>query len=103
MQLFTSESQEVQRFATGATRNLIYENMDNKTALMEAGGISALVSALREPDEELRKNITGKRTITGCGKGQVLKCLTTDRGQHEDRVRGIEISANRAGRAGILA
>ncbi|XP_067104898.1 plakophilin-3 [Osmerus mordax] len=59
VQLFTSESQEVQRFATGATRNLIYENMDNKTALMEAGGISALVSALREPDEELRKNITG--------------------------------------------
>lgn len=59
VQLFSSESQEVQRYATGATRNLIYENMENKAALMEAGGLSGLVSALKEPDEELRKNITG--------------------------------------------
>jgi len=59
VQLFSSENQEVQRYATGATRNLIYENMDNKTALIEAGGISKLVGALREPDDELRKNITG--------------------------------------------
>ncbi len=33
--------------------------MDNKTALIEAGGISKLIGALREPDDELRKNITG--------------------------------------------
>lgn len=59
VQLFSSENQEVQRYATGATRNLIYENMDNKTALIEAGGISKLIGALREPDDELRKNITG--------------------------------------------
>lgn len=57
--LFNSESQEVQRFATGATRNLIYENMDNKVALIEEGGIPQLVEALKEPDDELRKNITG--------------------------------------------
>ncbi|GAA6100608.1 plakophilin-3 isoform X2 [Tachysurus ichikawai] len=59
VQLYCSENQEVQRYATGATRNLIYENMDNKAALIEAGGISKLVSALREPDDELRKNVTG--------------------------------------------
>ncbi|XP_029111892.1 plakophilin-3-like [Scleropages formosus] len=57
--LFNSESQEVQRYATGAMRNIIYENMENKTALIDAGGIPQLVSALKEPDDELRKNITG--------------------------------------------
>nr|XP_029497483.1 plakophilin-3-like isoform X1 [Oncorhynchus nerka] len=59
VQLFSSDSQEVQRYATGATRNLIYENMDNKAALIEAGGVAKLISVLKEPDEELRKNITG--------------------------------------------
>ncbi|XP_063045592.1 plakophilin-3 [Engraulis encrasicolus] len=57
--LFCSESQEVQRYSTGATRNLIYENMDNKTALIQSDGIAKLMEALREPDDELRKNITG--------------------------------------------
>lgn len=64
MQLYSSENQEVQRYASGATRNLIYENMENKTALIEAGGISKLVSALKEPDDELRKNITGIKCCT---------------------------------------
>ncbi|KAF4095303.1 plakophilin-3a [Onychostoma macrolepis] len=59
VQLFTSQSQEVQRYATGATRNLIYESMDNKVALIESGGIPKLVEALNEQDDELRKNITG--------------------------------------------
>ncbi|XP_043083951.1 plakophilin-3a isoform X2 [Puntigrus tetrazona] len=59
VQLFTSESQEVQRYATGATRNLIYENMENKVALIESGGIPKLIEALKEEDDELRKNITG--------------------------------------------
>ncbi|KAI5088701.1 plakophilin-3-like [Silurus meridionalis] len=59
VQLYSSENQEVQRYATGATRNLIYESMENKTALIEAGGISKLVSALKEPDDELCKNVTG--------------------------------------------
>ncbi|KAM3870561.1 plakophilin-3a [Diretmus argenteus] len=59
VQLFNCGNQEVQRFATGATRNLIYENMDNKVALIEEGGIAQLIEALKEPDDELRKNITG--------------------------------------------
>uniref|UniRef100_A0A4W4E4N7 Plakophilin 3b n=1 Tax=Electrophorus electricus TaxID=8005 RepID=A0A4W4E4N7_ELEEL len=59
VQLFSSENQEVQRYATGATRNLIYESMENKSALIESGGIVKLVAVLKEPDDELRKNITG--------------------------------------------
>ncbi|KAI5100524.1 plakophilin-3 [Silurus meridionalis] len=59
VQLFNSESQRVQQYATGAARNLIYENMENKVALIEAGGIPKLMLALKEPDDELQKNITG--------------------------------------------
>lgn len=63
VQLFSSDNQAVQRYATGATRNLIYENTDNKAALVDAGGVMRLVSILGEPDEELRKTITGSH---GC-------------------------------------
>ncbi|XP_030646331.1 plakophilin-3a [Chanos chanos] len=59
VQLFNSENQEVQRYATGAARNVIYENMENKVALIEAGGIPQLMEALKEQDDELRKNVTG--------------------------------------------
>ncbi|XP_059205164.1 plakophilin-3-like [Centropristis striata] len=59
VQLFSSENQEVQRYATGATRNLIYENAENKVALIDAGGVTSLVNILSKPDEELRKTITG--------------------------------------------
>ncbi|XP_040893959.1 plakophilin-3a isoform X2 [Toxotes jaculatrix] len=59
VRLFNSENLEVQRYATGAARNLIYENMDNKVALIEEDGISQLVEALKETDDEVRKNITG--------------------------------------------
>lgn len=63
VQLFASDNQEVQRYATGATRNLIYENSDNKVALIDAGGLARLVSILSEQDEELRKIITGSNTL----------------------------------------
>lgn len=63
VQLFTSNNAEVQRYATGAARNLIYENMENKVALIEAGGIPQLIEALKEPDDEIRKNITGKHQL----------------------------------------
>ncbi|XP_068164396.1 plakophilin-3-like [Antennarius striatus] len=59
VQLFSSENRAVQRYATGATRNLIYENADNKVALVDAGGVMHLVSILSEHDEELQKTITG--------------------------------------------
>ncbi|KAJ8002523.1 hypothetical protein DPEC_G00159790 [Dallia pectoralis] len=57
--LFNSENIEVARYATGATRNIIYENLDNKAVLIEAGGIPQLIEALKHNDDELRKNITG--------------------------------------------
>lgn len=59
VQLFSSDNRAVLRYATGATRNLIYENTDNKAALVDAGGVVRLVSILREPDEELQKTVTG--------------------------------------------
>lgn len=60
VELFSSDNRSVQRYATGATRNLIYENAENKVTLVDAGGVVRLVSILSEPDEELRKTITGK-------------------------------------------
>ncbi|XP_041074391.1 plakophilin-3-like isoform X2 [Polyodon spathula] len=59
VKLFNCPNQEVQRYATGAMRNLIYDNMQNKTVLIEESGIPQLIEALREPDDELRKNVTG--------------------------------------------
>ncbi|XP_034442909.1 plakophilin-3a isoform X1 [Hippoglossus hippoglossus] len=59
VRLFNSDNQEVQRYATGAARNLIYESMENKVALIDEGGIPQLVEALKENDDELHKNITG--------------------------------------------
>ncbi|XP_004565749.2 plakophilin-3 isoform X4 [Maylandia zebra] len=59
VQLFSSDNQEVKRYATAATRNLIYESAENKVALIDAGGLTPLISLLNEPDEELRKTITG--------------------------------------------
>lgn len=59
VQLFSSDNRAVLRYTTGATRNLIYENTDNKAALVDAGGVVRLVSILREPDEELQKTVTG--------------------------------------------
>lgn len=59
MKLFNHANQEVQRHATGAMRNLVYDNADNKLALVEENGIFELLRALREQDDELRKNVTG--------------------------------------------
>ncbi|NXA41073.1 PKP3 protein, partial [Eudromia elegans] len=59
VKLFNSPNQEVQRHATGAMRNLIYDNAENKLALVEENGIYELMRTLREPDDELRKNVTG--------------------------------------------
>lgn len=59
VRLFSSDNQEVLRYATGAMRNVIYENADNKVVLIDVGGVTRLISILSEPDEELRKTITG--------------------------------------------
>ncbi|XP_030706726.1 plakophilin-3 [Globicephala melas] len=59
VKLFNHANQEVQRHATGAMRNLVYDNADNKLALVEENGIFELLRSLREQDDELRKNVTG--------------------------------------------
>lgn len=59
--LINSDNVEVQRYATGAARNLIYEDMDNKVTLIEEGGIPQLLEALKNQDEEVNKNVTGRR------------------------------------------
>ena len=47
VKLFNSPNQEVQRHATGAMRNLIYDNAENKLALVEENGIYELMRTLR--------------------------------------------------------
>nr|KAF6267958.1 hypothetical protein mPipKuh1_008338 [Pipistrellus kuhlii] len=70
VKLFNHANQEVQRHATGAMRNLIYDNADNKLALVEEKRIFELLllTLLEQDDElrktspqddELRKNVTG--------------------------------------------
>ncbi|XP_053117555.1 plakophilin-3 isoform X2 [Hemicordylus capensis] len=59
VKLFNNSNQEVQRHATGAMRNLIYDNAENKLALVEENGIYELMRTLHEQDDELRKNVTG--------------------------------------------
>ncbi|XP_006131714.3 plakophilin-3 [Pelodiscus sinensis] len=59
VKLFNCSNQEVQRHATGAMRNFIYDNAENKLALVEENGIYELMRTLREQDDELRKNVTG--------------------------------------------
>ncbi|TFJ98984.1 Plakophilin-3 [Platysternon megacephalum] len=59
VKLFNHPNQELRRHATGAMRNLIYDNAENKLALVEENGIYDLMRTLREQDDELRKNVTG--------------------------------------------
>ncbi|XP_072277843.1 plakophilin-3 isoform X2 [Pyxicephalus adspersus] len=59
VKLFNHSNQEVQRHATGAMRNLIYDSPENKMTLVEENGIYELLLALKEQDDELRKNVTG--------------------------------------------
>ncbi|XP_053576487.1 plakophilin-3 isoform X2 [Bombina bombina] len=59
VKLFNHPNQEVQRHATGAMRNLIYDSPENKMALVEENGVFELLQALNEQDDELKKNVTG--------------------------------------------
>uniref|UniRef100_A0A8C5QYK6 Plakophilin 3 n=1 Tax=Leptobrachium leishanense TaxID=445787 RepID=A0A8C5QYK6_9ANUR len=59
VKLFNKPNQDVQRHATGAMRNLIYDSAENKSALVEENGVFELLQALKEPDDELKKNVSG--------------------------------------------
>lgn len=75
VKLFNHANQEVQRHATGAMRNLIYDNADNKLALVEENGIFELLRTLREQDDELRKNVTGASPPHPCSTPSCLWSL----------------------------
>uniref|UniRef100_A0ACB8G2Y7 Uncharacterized protein n=1 Tax=Sphaerodactylus townsendi TaxID=933632 RepID=A0ACB8G2Y7_9SAUR len=69
VKLFNNSNHEVQRHATGAMRNLIYDSAENKLMLVEENGIYELMRTLREQDDELRKNVTDNlQGIEGYGK-----------------------------------
>ncbi|XP_078405034.1 plakophilin-3-like isoform X1 [Cetorhinus maximus] len=57
--LFNHDSVEVQRSATAAMRNLIYNNTANKQELVRQNGIPKMMQAIKGIDEELKANITG--------------------------------------------
>ncbi|XP_067849798.1 plakophilin-3-like isoform X2 [Heptranchias perlo] len=57
--LFNHDSVEVQRSATAAMRNLIYNNTVNKEELVKQNGIPKMMQALKGIDKELKTNITG--------------------------------------------
>ncbi|XP_072905305.1 plakophilin-3-like [Hemitrygon akajei] len=57
--LFNHDAVEVQRSATAAMRNLIYNNNINKLELVKQNGIPNMMQAIRVADEELKANITG--------------------------------------------
>jgi hypothetical protein len=75
VKLFNHANQELQRHATGAMRNLIYDNADNKLALVEENGIFELLRTLREQDDELRKNVTGALVPPAPDAGPLLPPL----------------------------
>lgn len=76
VKLFNHANQEVQRHATGAMRNLIYDNADNKLALVEENGIFELLRTLREQDDELRKNVTGTLVLQPLHSAPILRPLS---------------------------
>ncbi|XP_078076573.1 plakophilin-3-like [Mustelus asterias] len=57
--LFNHDCVEVQRSATAAMRNLIYNNTLNKQELVKQNGIPKMMQAIKSIDEELKGNITG--------------------------------------------
>ncbi|XP_038663386.1 plakophilin-3-like isoform X1 [Scyliorhinus canicula] len=57
--LFNHDSVEVQRSATAAMRNLIYNNTLNKLELVQQNGVPSMMQAIKSIDEELKGNITG--------------------------------------------
>ncbi|XP_048401752.2 plakophilin-3-like isoform X2 [Stegostoma tigrinum] len=59
VKLFNHDAVEVQRSATAAMRNLIYNNTTNKQELVKQNGIPKMMQAIKVIDEELKANITG--------------------------------------------
>ncbi|XP_063316653.1 plakophilin-2 [Pelmatolapia mariae] len=60
MLLFNNDSEEVQRAAAGALRNVVYENDENKLKVKENEGLSFIPTVLSgSRDKETRRQLTG--------------------------------------------
>ncbi|XP_056443547.1 plakophilin-2 [Gadus chalcogrammus] len=60
LQLLPSDSEEVQRAAAGALRNLVFQSDENKMEVKESEGVALILRALRScRDVEARRQLTG--------------------------------------------
>lgn len=61
LQLLDVQNEDIQRAASGALRNLVFEDNDNKLEVSEQKGIPLLLRLLRHTrDVETKKQITGR-------------------------------------------
>ncbi|XP_032637780.1 plakophilin-2 [Chelonoidis abingdonii] len=60
LQLLKTQNEDIQRVASGALRNLVYEDNDNKLEVCERNGVPVLLHVLKQTkDVETKKQITG--------------------------------------------
>lgn len=61
MQLLSSDSEEVQRFAAGALRNVVFQSSENKMEVKENDGLIMILHMLKSSrDVETRRQLTGQ-------------------------------------------
>lgn len=59
-----SESEELQRAAVSALRNIVFENNENKMEVKECEGLPVILTLLKKNrDIETRQQLTGKTAI----------------------------------------
>ena len=64
LQLLPSDSEEVQRAAAGALRNLVFQSDENKMEVKESEGVALILRALRScRDVEARRQLTGQCSL----------------------------------------
>ncbi|XP_051006550.1 plakophilin-2 [Acomys russatus] len=70
LQLLKVQSEDVQRAACGALRNLVFEDSDNKLEVAELNGVPRLLQVLKQTrDLETKKQITGLLwNLSSCDK-----------------------------------
>uniref|UniRef100_A0A8C0J4R6 Plakophilin-2 n=1 Tax=Chelonoidis abingdonii TaxID=106734 RepID=A0A8C0J4R6_CHEAB len=77
LQLLKTQNEDIQRVASGALRNLVYEDNDNKLEVCERNGVPVLLHVLKQTkDVETKKQITGntcmgRREVTACSEEEL--------------------------------
>lgn len=60
MHLLSHDSEEVQRMAAGALRNVVFQSNENKMEVKESNGLATVLRALKSNrDVETRRQLTG--------------------------------------------